>query len=204
MKRSHQPPGQVAVQVKGNHLAVTPALREQVVQKMAGLDRYFDALQTVEVELCWEKTREASRQNRVEATTHVKGRTLRVVAAHSDMYAAIDEVVDKLHRTLNRQKERVKSHGTNKIVDILPLTDEAAEAAIAAEPDAESEEQVAGEPVIVHERLSVKPLFEDEAVAEMDAAGLAFYVFLNARNESINVAYRHADGTYGIVEPQAG
>ena len=120
MKRSHQAPGQVEVHVKGSHLLVTQALHDQVVEKMARLDRYFDKLQTIEVELCWEKTRAADQQCRVEATTHVKGRTMRVVASHSDMYAAIDEIVDKLHRSLNRQKERTKSHGTNKIADVLP------------------------------------------------------------------------------------
>jgi putative sigma-54 modulation protein len=202
MKRSHQPAGQVEVQVKGSHLVVTQALNDQVVQKMSKLDRYFDRLQTVEVELCWEKTREASQQSRVEAITHVKGRTLRAVATHSDMYAAIDEVVDKLHRSLNRQKERSKSHGTNKIVDILPLDVETTEPEpgkpLDVEPGSESE------PVIIRERLEVKPQFEEEAVAEMDASGLVFYVFMNARNESLNVVYRHADGTYGLIEPQAG
>ena len=201
MKRSHQPPGQVEVQVKGSHLVVTQALNDQVVQKMAKLDRYFDKLQTVQVELCWEKTREASQQNRVEAITHVKGRTLRVVATDSDMYAAIDEVVDKLHRTLNRQKERVKAHGTNKIVDVLPADTET------DEPDSPEPENIElgteAEPVIVRERLEVKPQFEEEAIAEMDASGLTFYVFLNARNENVNVAYRHSDGTYGVIEPQA-
>lgn len=202
MKRSHQPAGQVEVHVKGSHLVVTQALNDQVVQKMSKLDRYFDRLQAVEVELCWEKTREASQQNRVEAITHVKGRTLRAVAAHSDMYAAIDEVVDKLHRSLNRQKERSKSHGTNKIVDIVPPDVETAEPEpgepLNVEPGNDNE------PVIVRERLEVKPQFEEEAIAEMDASGLAFYVFMNARNECINVVYRHADGTYGLIEPQAG
>lgn len=202
MKRLHQPPGQVEVQVKGSHLVVTQALNDQVVQKMAKLDRYFDKLQTVEVELCWEKTREADQQSRVEAITHVKGRTLRVVATHSDMYAAIDEVVDKLHRTLNRQKERSKSHGTNKIVDVLPDSAPDEEAGISDQSDVEPMED--GEPVIVRERMGVKPLFEEEAIAEMDAAGLMFYVFLNARNESVNVVYRHADGSYGVIEPQVG
>jgi putative sigma-54 modulation protein len=202
MKRLHQPPGQVEVQVKGSHLVVTQALNDQVVQKMAKLDRYFDKLQTVEVELCWEKTRDANRQSRVEAITHVKGRTLRAVATHSDMYAAIDEVVDKLHRALNRQKERSKSHGTDKIVDVLPISAEVEEFATPEPVDVDLDGEA--EPVIVRERLEVKPQFEDEAIAEMDAAGLAFYVFLNARNECVNVVYRHSDGSYGVIEPQVG
>lgn len=202
MKRSHQPPGQVEVQVKGSHLPVTQALHDQVVQKMAKLDRYFDRLQTIEVELCWEKTRAADQQNRVEATTHVKGRTLRVVATHSDMYAAIDEAVDKLQRSLNRQKERTKSHGTNKIADILPASPTSEDESLTGLTEIDFES--ARDAVITHERLEIKPQFEEEAIAEMDASGLSFYVFMNARNESVNVLYRHGDGSYGVIEPQAG
>ena len=201
-QRAHQAPGQVDVHVKGSHVVVTQALHDQVVQKMARLDRYFEKLQTIEVELCWEKTKDSSRQSRVEATSHVKGRTLRAVATHSDMYAAIDEVVDKMHRTLNRQKERSKSYDTHKIADVLP---NGSEPPSGGESVADEEFDSADtEPVIVHERLAVKPLFEDEAIAEMDATGLTFYVFMNARNECVNVAYRHADGSYGVIEPQAG
>jgi putative sigma-54 modulation protein len=196
MKRSHQAPGQVEVHVKGSHLLVTQALHDQVVQKMAKLDRYFDKLQTVEVELCWEKTRAADQQCRVEATTHVKGRSMRVVASHADMYAAIDEIVDKLHRSLNRQKERTKSHGTSKISDALSEPDDLE----LPQLDLTQDEV----PTIIHERLQIKPQFEEEAIAEMDASGLTFFVFMNARNENVNVLYRHADGSYGVIEPQAG
>lgn len=200
MKRVHQPPGQVEVQVKGNHLVVTQALNDHVVQKMSKLDRYFDRLQTVEVELCWEKTRDSNQQNRVEATTHVNGRTIRAVTTHDDMYAAIDEVVDKLHRTLNRQKERSKAHGSNKIADVLPSADELDDVDTLDLADIEPE--TGDIPIIVRERLDVKPQFEEEAIAEMEAAGLTFYVFMNARNEGISVVYRHADGSYGVIEPQ--
>ncbi|HEX6507398.1 MAG TPA: ribosome-associated translation inhibitor RaiA [Chloroflexota bacterium] len=196
MKRTRQSPGQVNVQVKGNHVTVTDDLHDQVVQKMAKLDRYLDKLQTIEVELTWEKTRDADHQNRVEATTRVSGRTLRVTAANSDMHAAIDEVVGKLYRQLNRTKERLKSHGTSKIADVLPASDESTVGEDSADVAPETDEAV-----IVRERVELKPLFEEEAIADMEAAGHKFYVFLNARNESVNVVYRHTDGTYGVIEP---
>jgi putative sigma-54 modulation protein len=199
MKPSHHVPGQVNVQVKGNHVTITPRLHDQVVAKMAKLDKYLDRLQTIEVELCWERTRDADHQNRVEATTRVAGRTLRVTASNSDMYAAVDEVVDKLYRQLNRHKERLKSHSASKLAEVLPAAPELPSVGVAESDDEDTEE-----PVIVRERLEVKPQFEDEAIADMEAAGQSFYVFLNARNESVNVVYRHGDGTYGLIEPQAG
>jgi putative sigma-54 modulation protein len=197
MKATNGTGGRVDVTVKGNHLVVTQALRDAVVQKMGNLDRYFSRLQSIDVELCSEKTRESSLHNRVEATTHIAGRSIRVTASHEDMYAAIDDAVDKLHRSLNRLKERSTSHGGARILDVVATTET---------PQLDEERNLAlrsgDSPVFTYERVEVQPLFEDDAIAELNEAGLSFYVFLNARSESVNVLYRHADGTYGIIEPR--
>jgi putative sigma-54 modulation protein len=59
------------------------------------------------------------------------------------------------------------------------------------------------EPEIVVESLDMKPMFEDEALEELRAGKRDFYVFLNARNEVLNVLYRRDEGTYGLIEPNA-
>lgn len=198
MKKGHRTAGGVAVQVKGKNLTLTPALHDHVVQKMSGLDKYLDQLHEIEVELCTEKTREAGHHNHVEANTHVAGQSIRVTASHEDMYAAIDEAVDKLYRQLNRKKERLKGRHTGRGADTLP------EAGNGEEVAPEAADESLEEPIIRVERLDVKPQFEDEAVADMQLQGHSFYVFLNARNEQVNVLYRHNDGTYGLIEPRVG
>jgi putative sigma-54 modulation protein len=196
MGKTNRTAGGVSVHVKGKNLSITPALRDQVMHKMTKLDKYLDRLQEIEVELCTEKTRVADHHNQVEATTHVLGRTIRVTAMNSDMYAAIDEAVDKLYRQLNRKKERVKAHHNGKLAETVGLAD------LATVPEGEeAQEQEPDEPVIRVELLEMKPQFEDEAIEEMEAQGKTFFVFLNARNEQVNVVYRHKDGTYGLIEP---
>lgn len=199
MGKTNRTAGGVSVHVKGKNLSITPALRDQVVHKMTKLDKYLDRLQEIEVELCTEKTRQADHHNQVEATTHVLGRTIRVTAANSDMYAAIDEAVDKLYRQLNRKKERVKGHHNGKLAEVVPLEDLSDVAA-----GEETQGQEPDEPVIRVELLEMKPQFEDEAIEEMEQQGKTFYVFLNARNEHVNVVYRHSDGTYGLIKPRVG
>ncbi len=202
MKQTHRPTGQVDVQVKGSHLVVTQALHDVVVQKMTNLDRYFDRLQSIEVELCHEKTRDSSLQNRVEATTRIKGRTVRVTSSHEDMYAAIDDTVDKLHRSLSRLKERSKSHGSDKITSALSGEETALD--LDERADREGLQDGSNAPTIVRERVELQPQFEEEAMADMIESGLTFHVFLNAHTENVNVLYRHGDGTYGLIEPQTG
>jgi putative sigma-54 modulation protein len=196
MGKTHRTAGGVSVLVKGKNLSITPALRDQVVHKMTKLDKYLDRLQEIEVELCTEKTRQADHHNQVEATTHVLGRTIRVTATNSDMYAAIDDAVGKLYRQLNRKKERVKGHHNGKLAEVVPLED-LSDMAVGEETQEEPDE-----PVIRVELLEMKPQFEDEAIEEMELQGKNFYVFLNARNEQVNVVYRHSDGTYGLIEPR--
>jgi putative sigma-54 modulation protein len=195
-KKGHRTPGGVSVEVKGKNIAVTPALHDQVVHKMHRLDRYLDRLNVIEVELCTEKTRDSSHHNLVDATAHVQGRTIRACTANADMYAAIDEAVDKLYRQLNRTKERMKSHHPGKggelVAEVPFLEGEADEVETASAAEAE----------LRVERLDVEPMFEDEALEELEAGGKSFYVFLNARSEQVNVVYRHSDGTYGLIEPK--
>jgi putative sigma-54 modulation protein len=196
VKRSHGLPGQVNVRVKAKNITLAPALREQVVAKMQRLDRYLDRLQEIEVELSTESTREAGRHNRVDATAHVLGRTIRVTATDSEMHAAIDEAVDKLYRQLNRKKERVKTHHGMKLSEALPTDSFAHLAASESEPGLNGDE-----PMIRIERLDMKPEFEEEAIERLETEGYAFYVFLNARDEKVNVLYRLPDGGYGLIQP---
>jgi putative sigma-54 modulation protein len=195
MRKGHHVAGSVSVEVKGKNLPITPALHDQVVSKMQKLDRYLDQLNALEVELCTEATRESAHHNSVEATATVHGRTIRVRTVNADMYAAIDEAVDKLYRQLNRTKERMKSHSGGRIADAA-LGEVVAEVRDGDDGEEERDIRV--------ERLDVKPMFEDEAVDQLEESDRQFYVFLNARNERVNVLYRRKDGSYGLIEPSAG
>jgi putative sigma-54 modulation protein len=176
-------------------MTVTQAMHDQVVNKMQRLDKYLDRLQSIDVELCKEHTRATTDKNQVEVIAHVPGHVMRVTTSDADMIAAVDEAVDKLYRQLNRTKERMKAHHGVKPAEVLALPSE-------VEPELETE---TAEGVPLHiERLEINPLFEDEAIEELENQRRGFYVFLNARNERINVLYRREDGSYALIEPRAG
>lgn len=198
MKQGPSSSAELTVHVKGKHLPITPALRDHVVAKMSRLDKYLDRLQSIEVELSTEKTRDAGHHNHVEATTHVAGKVVRVCTSHEDMYAAVDEAVDKLYRQLNRRKERLKGHHGTRASGFAAGI-EAGDGTALAEPERDGVL-----PEIMPERLELEPMFDEEALAELQQTSAPFYVFLNARNEQINVLYRRANGAYGLIEPRAG
>jgi len=50
-------------------------------------------------------------------------------------------------------------------------------------------------------RFAIEPMFEEDAIAEMESLGHAFFLFVNAESERLNVVYRRKDGDYGVIEP---
>jgi putative sigma-54 modulation protein len=47
---------------------------------------------------------------KAEATLHLSGTEVFATSEHSDMYAAIDALIDKLDRQVIKHKEKIKRH----------------------------------------------------------------------------------------------
>ena len=96
--------------ISGHHLDVTPALRDYVVAKMERVTRHFDQVVDMTVVLSVEKLKDKEQRQMAEVTLHVKGKDLHAESASEDLYAAIDQLVDKLDRQVIRHKDRVQDH----------------------------------------------------------------------------------------------
>jgi putative sigma-54 modulation protein len=96
--------------ISGHHLDVTPSLRTYVTAKLDRVMRHFDQVVDINVLLSVENMREKERRQRAEVTLHVKGRDIFIEQSDADLYAAIDQLVDKLDRQVCRHKDRVQDH----------------------------------------------------------------------------------------------
>ena len=96
--------------ISGHHLEVTPALRTYVTTKLDRLTRQFGQVGDVKVLLSVEKQKEKEKRQRAECNIHVKGSDLFAESSHEDLYAAVDELVDKLDRQVVRHKSKVQEH----------------------------------------------------------------------------------------------
>lgn len=96
--------------ISGHHLEVTPALRGYVTQKLDRIMRHFDQVVDVRVLLSIENQKEKQGRQRAECNIHVKGNDLFAECASEDLYAAVDELVDKLDRQVVRHKDRLQDH----------------------------------------------------------------------------------------------
>ena len=96
--------------ISGHHLEVTPALRSYVTNKLDRISRHFDQVVDIKVLLSIEKQREKDLRQRAECNIHVKGNDLFAESSHADLYAAVDDLVDKLDRQVNRHKTKLQNH----------------------------------------------------------------------------------------------
>ena len=182
--------------VKGKNLDVPDDDRTYVEQKMRRVERLLDDRSEAIVELSRERHKSTEESRIVEVTLVIDGRPLRSVARASSFRAATDEVVDKLERRAVDFKSRPRDRGRSvDRQDAVP-----GGSGVPVSPDAER-----GWPRIVKvKRFDIEPMFEEDAVAEMEDLGHSFFIFVDAATERLAVLYRRKDGDYGLIEPMVG
>jgi putative sigma-54 modulation protein len=93
------------VDITGHHVEVSDALRSYINEKLERLARHFDHVGLAHVIMKVEKGFHA-----VEANIPLNGTTLFANATADTMYAAIDNLVDKLDRQIKKHKEKHCDH----------------------------------------------------------------------------------------------
>lgn len=182
------------ISIQGHNLEITTRLRNYVEKKTARLDRYMPNLNTITVDLTTENTRSAVERQVAQITIRDdRGTILRAEERNSDIFAAIDSVIDKLYRQIERYrgKRKRKYRGRTEEYDLgepLPIE----------EPEDED-----GEPAIVRtKRFALHPMSADEAIDQMELLGHDFFIFFNTADDAINVIYQRRDGNYGLLQPE--
>jgi putative sigma-54 modulation protein len=107
--------------VNGRNIELTDAIKAFVTDKFKRLEQHFDFIQEVHVFVGVEKNPRIQEKHHAEATIHVNGAVFRLEAASTDLYASIDLLVDKAHRSLDKHKTKLlhrnkagrSAHGTS-------------------------------------------------------------------------------------------
>lgn len=89
----------------GHHVEITESMRAYVEKRLEKLKRHFDHVIDVHCVMSVEKL-----EHKAEATVHVSGTNIFADAVDTNMYAAIDALVDKLDRGVLKHKEKQRDH----------------------------------------------------------------------------------------------
>ena len=171
--------------ISGKNIEVTPGLKDAVQEKIGKLERYFNQDTEATITLSVEKGRQ-----KIEVTIPVKGHIIRAEQESSDMYVSIDLVEEIIERQLKKYK--------TKLIDKKQSALSFSEAFLQEEMEAPDEEIK----IMKVKRFGMKPMDPEEACIQMELLGHAFYVFLNADTEDVNVVYKRKGNTYGLIEPE--
>jgi putative sigma-54 modulation protein len=179
---------EILIQAKKN--AADPRIKAYAQAKLEKLTRHFDHILEARMELSTERNKSLEDVKVAELTVHVTGRTgniLKAVQSAEHMNEAIDLVVDKMDRQIRQHKEKLKDHRPPRA------------AAPVAAPTATTD-TVRHNGVAKIKRFKLKPISEEQARAQMEELGHAFFLFLNEDTQELNLLYRRHDGTLGLVE----
>ncbi|MGB9587257.1 MAG: ribosome hibernation-promoting factor, HPF/YfiA family [Armatimonadota bacterium] len=176
--------------VKGKNLEVTDALQRYAEKKIEKLEKYFhnikEAVVTQSTQRNW---------HIVEVTLEADGILLRGEERSDNMYASIDQVVEKLEKQIKRFKGKLISR-------VHPEEPPKEHAATIPPPEVEEEGPEHLAEIVRTKRFTLKPMSSDEAAAQMELLNHDFYVFLNSESGAVNVIYKRRDGNYGLLEPE--
>jgi len=183
------------VTIRGHGMDVTAPLRDYTEKKVSKLDEFFSNIQKAEVTLEVRKIENQFRNQVAEITVWTAGKIIRASDGASDMYAAIDQVFQKLEKQLEKHKE--------KLVHETRRTSEKVKEKIKEmfKENIKPKEPV-GPVVVKVKRFAMTPISPEEAAQEMEVLGHDFYVFLNSKTGEVNTIYRRRTGNYGLIEPE--
>lgn len=182
------------INVRGNNIEVTEALRDFVEKKVSRLEKYFDDAAAAHAHVALSVQRD---EHKVEVTIPFPRLLVRAEETSEDMYASIDLVVQKLERQIRKYKTRVnrkaRQNGSLRSQHINGST------AIEHKYETDLDDEP---PIVRMKRFNLKPMDIAEAVLQMDMLGHNFFVFTNAVTNQVNVVYKRKDGRYGLIEPE--
>jgi putative sigma-54 modulation protein len=96
--------------ITGHHIELTPAIREYVETKLERVISHFDQVIDVAIVLGVEAPAEKDKRQRAEANLRIKGDVLHAECHAENLYAAIDMMLDKLDRQVQKIKGKSQAH----------------------------------------------------------------------------------------------
>jgi putative sigma-54 modulation protein len=177
---------QVAVTFR--HMKTHEGVKAYVKEKVEKLRKYLENPREVHVVLAVEKFRHIA-----EITVVGDRGIFNSQGRDNDLYAAVDQMMDKMERQIRERREKVRQKRANASSPKSPLQ-------LRGKVGEEKEEEDLSS-LVRRRRTVAKPMSLEEALSQLHLSKKDFLVFVNSDSEQMNVVYRSQDGGYEWVEP---
>jgi len=169
-----------------NNFVITNAIREHIELKVGSLARFLPADEELEARV---NIKIYDVIQKVEVTIPGKQFILRAEEEHTDLYAAIDLVIDKLERQIRRHKTKAnkKIKEREGIAEYFSNLENGHKDEVSETPFKSKE-------------IFLKPMDVEEAIMQLDLLGHDFFVYYDMELSSVCVVYHRKDGQIGVIE----
>ncbi len=210
------------------HTTVPERFRRHLEDKLSKVEQIAPRADRLDVVISHETNpRQPQSCERVELTLRHHREVVRAEACADDAHAALDLAEEKLLERLRRLRDRRRVHHGRQTPTSLrrpeqapppaaaPAAEPPADAAPAAEDEAPVEvgalgageddehglaDAVGDSPVRIREKTHLThPMSVDEALAQMEALGHDFYLFLCRSTGATSLVYRRRGWSYGVI-----
>ena len=173
------------INVRGEKIDITKAMREYAEEKLAKLDKYLYDSENVTANIV---VKLRDNKQKVETTILLKSFILRTEETQEDFYSAIDTSLTKLERQIRKNKTKLQSKQRINKGFVFDY-----------EYEDEKEEETG---IVKRKTVDVKPMDEEEAMLQLELLGHQFYLYKDADTNKATVIYKRKDGNYGIIESE--
>ena len=154
----------------------TDRMKEKIEAKLSKFDKIFDNGANADVVLT-----DLKGSNICEITVYAGDTIFRVEEATENMYASFDECIENLKKQIRKYKTRLENKFKNSGLYF-------------------EEDDASAFQIIRSKTVSVKPMFVEEAILQMNLLGHQFFVFTNAETNDVNIVYKRKNSGYGLIE----
>lgn len=170
----------------GRNYKVNEKLIKITEQKLSKLDKYFGGEEA--------KAKVSFKKQASSLTTEIMldyaGKFVRATASGDSFYDNLDKVLPKLEGQIRKHRTRFDQHNKNIAFR---------EASIF---DGDKANENAKSNIVKEKKFKLVPMTLMEAEEEMELLGHSFYVFLEAKTNTVQVLYKRNDGDLGLIEPE--
>lgn len=181
------------ITVTFKHMDSTEAVKSYAETKMSKLEKYLNNI--LEAHLTLSVERVGHKESGV-ASIKLTGKNLNMNAEEksSDIYSAIDLLMEKIESQLKKHKEKTRRKEISRNAQAAQLKEMGA-ASLSGEPgeiDPDLE---------VRSDYEKKPLSINDALAKLKKKNRDFIIFKNAVSSKVAVILRGSDGKFSFIEP---
>ncbi len=174
------------IEITTRNYSASEHLKEVTEQKLAKLNKYFGG-NDASAKVCMKK--EGSTLV-TEVMLDYSGKFVRATASSDNFYDNLDAVLPKLEGQIRKYRTRFDKSNSNTAFHDSAVFDE----------DGANEKK--SSKLVKEKKFKLTPMTVSEAMEEMELLGHSFYVFLEAKTNTVQVVYMRNDGDVGLIEPK--